>query len=300
MSYKLRDRKQKQVYIDLTSSSESEHESDDPDYVNKQPRRPRPQRRQQRQENRNLSSSIDTNEAREVVLVAKIAGFPSTSQNQVLTSSTTTTDSIIRKRPRRPPKLRITDPSQENQDPLVTRRRRGRRKRRAPYTLRNYEEKRTVLAMLIDLKMIKENEGVYYVDMNNQRTIHGQVTRAGILCDCCGIMVTVSGFEFHAMGEASLNLGKPYQNIVLDCGGYHSLLQCQVLAWYKGLKNGYLDVFNKVEPKKNARDKSDEACLVCGDGGDLICCEKCPLTFHLSCLDMEVIRNFIYLFIFLN
>ena len=36
---------------------------------------------------------------------------------------------------------------------------------------------------------------------------------------------------------------------------------------------------------KGWKKKNREYCEACLDGGELICCEKCPLSFHPSCCD---------------
>ncbi|KAF4404183.1 hypothetical protein G4B88_014639 [Cannabis sativa] len=282
MAYELRDRKQKQVlYIDDTSSSsdDSDHGGEsDTDYVKRRPQR-------------NLISSTNNDVVREIVLVAKIAGY-----------------SPMKRKPGRPPKAKASASNSvcalsQIQGPLVTKKRS--QKRRAAvasssssysglekgYVVEDGMEKNTILAMLIDMKEIKDNEEVHYLDMDLKKINSGKVTRAGIHCGCCEKMVTVGKFEEHSYkNSSSCNksgiLGKPYQNIVLERSG-HSLLQYQVSVWYTRLERGDMDVVNNVVPKNNDGDKNDDACMVCADGGDLICCEKCPSTFHPSCLEME-------------
>lgn len=174
---------------------------------------------------------------------------------------------------------------------------RGKRKkrRRAPFALimkrtgkkqsvRKYMEKKTILSWLIDLDMIEDKAEVCYMDPESPERVllAGKVTRSGIWCNCCGREMTVSDFEFHTRSAAN----RPYQFIVLAKNG-DSLLEYQKKAWYRNVEEKNLG-FNNVEPKNSATDSNDDACMVCADGGDLVCCEQCPSTVHSNCMDMEV------------
>ncbi|GAB2254369.1 hypothetical protein Droror1_Dr00022178 [Drosera rotundifolia] len=140
-----------------------------------------------------------------------------------------------------------------------------------------YSGKRTLISWMIDTGTIPLG-GKLQFHFTNKVAREGVLTRSGILCCCCDKLLTLSEFEDHSGIKYSLS----YENLYLENGP--SLLQCLTESWNKQ-EESRSSLFYDVRVDED--DPNDDSCAICGDGGDLICCDGCPSTFHPSCLNLQ-------------
>lgn len=140
---------------------------------------------------------------------------------------------------------------------------------------------RTILSSLIDNNFVMLHAKVYYRGRRSGDSplATGQVTREGILCDCCAKVYALTAFEAHA---GSTN-HRPGANIILEEDG-RSISDCQQqLKSFKDEK--------KVIKSSSKFDKIDDLCSLCHNEGELILCDRCPSAFHTSCLGLSEVTD---------
>ncbi|KAJ4982480.1 hypothetical protein NE237_033317 [Protea cynaroides] len=139
--------------------------------------------------------------------------------------------------------------------------------------------KRTVLSWLIDAGVVSVNDVVQYRRQKDDAVVKdGWITRDGIRCNCCNKVLSVAEFKVHA----GFKLHRPCSNLFMESG--MPLTLCQLQAWsaeYKARKGGSQAI------QVDEVDQNDDTCGLCGDGGELICCDNCPSTFHQACLSAQ-------------
>ncbi|MQL71187.1 hypothetical protein Taro_003512 [Colocasia esculenta] len=140
---------------------------------------------------------------------------------------------------------------------------------------------RTPLGWLLNSGVVPLNAAIQCRSPKNNSILKdGRVAREGILCRCCSKIFSVSAFKCHA----GCKLKQTSLNLFLESGKSYTL--CQLQAWsdeYKARKDG------RQVTEVEEVDQNDDTCGLCGDGGELICCDNCPSTFHQACLHSQVI-----------
>ncbi|CAN6827349.1 unnamed protein product [Brassica oleracea] len=89
----------------------------------------------------------------------------------------------------------------------------------------------------------------------------------GIHCSCCNKVVSPSAFEAHA-GCASRR--KPFQHIYTT----------------NGVSLHELSVALSMDQKFSIRE-NDDICRIFQDGGELLCCDTCPRSYHIVCAGLS-------------
>ncbi|WCJ37446.1 Acyl-CoA N-acyltransferase with RING/FYVE/PHD-type zinc finger protein [Euphorbia peplus] len=171
--------------------------------------------------------------------------------------------------------------SNQGEEPRMLRRKLASSSNECSTSSSSENEDKTVLSFLINQGEISENERLNCEIRGVKK--QGKARKEGVLCECCNTLMTVSKFEFHARGVTE----RPYEKI-FTIRSNTSLLKHLLNLLNKEERTGRSQ-YNKVVPKPGAEDDKDDTCQVCADGGDLLCCEKCPSTFHLTCTEMMVV-----------
>lgn len=147
------------------------------------------------------------------------------------------------------------------------------------------EKPATILSWLIDSKIVEEDEEVIII--SSKGATKGNIKKEGILCCCCSKILTAEEFHVHSGGGTSSPDQKPYGRILV-AGSQKSLLSCmkEALLCHPSEHESQEITFNST----GAEDGHDSVCILCAIDGDLLCCDNCSSTYHLSCLDIAV-RN---------
>ncbi|GAA0172629.1 hypothetical protein LIER_26419 [Lithospermum erythrorhizon] len=140
----------------------------------------------------------------------------------------------------------------------------------------------TIYAWLIDSKTVKDTRIFQCKEENEKSKNKGKIRRGGIECDCCNELITAAEFCDHS----DMKTESPYEKISAFKGPHCTLLSLVARAWEKP-EESQRRKSNIVFAKANAADLHDDACMICADGGNLMCCENCNSTYHYNCVDLE-------------
>ncbi|TKY74975.1 Increased DNA methylation 1 [Spatholobus suberectus] len=139
-----------------------------------------------------------------------------------------------------------------------------------------------VLPWLIDNNVVGLYSVVFCRGANNV-TKKGKLWRRGIVCECCSVFFSLTRFEDHA----GCNKHRPSASIFLEDG--RSLLDCQKEALSSQQNvSGFME---EEEERDHRGYQNDSICFLCRYGGELVLCDRCPSSFHLSCLGLDLVPD---------
>ncbi|VAH47896.1 unnamed protein product [Triticum turgidum subsp. durum] len=142
---------------------------------------------------------------------------------------------------------------------------------------------RTVLSKLLEMGIVCTMNILQYRRPGPKNVLKdGNITEHGIRCRCCDTIFTMSNFRCHAgLKQETLTL-----NLFLGSGKSYSL--CQLQAWF-------IEQKKRKERAKDTMsvqaDENDDTCGLCGDVGELICCDNCPASYHQACLPCQEVPD---------
>ncbi|CAI8596902.1 unnamed protein product [Vicia faba] len=142
----------------------------------------------------------------------------------------------------------------------------------------SHQKALNVVSWLIDSNVVLPRSNVYYVAKRRRAMASGRITHDGIKCKCCHKIYSLVSFEFHAIGS---NTTRPSASIFLDDG--RSLLQCQIQIMQDHVSR---EAMVKSQTRL-CQSENDYICSVCRNGGELLLCDRCPSSYHKTCLGLE-------------
>lgn len=148
----------------------------------------------------------------------------------------------------------------------------------------SHQKSLNVMSWLIDCNAVLPRSKVFYRAKRGHRVMAvGRITCEGIKCNCCLRIYGLVGFECHAIGSSTT---RPSASIFLEDG--RSLLYCQTQIMQDHKSREAM-----VKPLGGlCQGDNDYVCSVCHYGGELILCDRCPSSFHKTCLGLEVVYHF--------
>ncbi|XP_058755895.1 uncharacterized protein LOC131629109 [Vicia villosa] len=175
-----------------------------------------------------------------------------------------------------------TNRSKRKRDESSLRVRSNKRVRKFSVPSLSHQKALNVVSWLIDSNVVLPRSNVSYIAKRKRVMASGRITHDGIKCKCCHKIFSLVSFEFHAIGS---NTTRPSASIFLDDG--RSLLQCQIQIMQDHVSREAM-----VKSQTHlCQSENDYICSVCRNGGELLLCDRCPSSYHKTCLGLEDIPD---------